>query len=234
MPWERRGVPRMTEAVQAVLDRIQRAIAGLAGRVEEHLLSAVKSVEMRDANLARRVHDDDATIDRLEVEIEEECLRILETFQPKADELRLVIAVLKINHDLEAISDLAVTIADRAEFLAEHAPVPPPFPLEGMARAAFQMLRGALDALVAKNAKQAREVIVRDDEVDEMHRQAYRDVEREIRQNNEVVERMIQWLSVARNLERVADLASAIARDVVYLVEGRIVRHRSVEGAPKS
>jgi len=223
----------MKLAVEAVLDRIQRAIAGLAGRVEEHLLAAVKSVEMRDAVLARKVHDEDATIDRLEVEIEEECLRILETCQPKGDELRLVIAVLKINHDLEAISDLAVTIADRAEFLAEHAPVPPPFPLEGMARAAFQMLRGALDALVAKNAVQAREVILRDDEVDEMHRQAYRDVEREIRQNNDLVERMIQWLSVARNLERVADLASAIARDVVYLVEGRIVRHRSLESAPR-
>ena len=223
----------MKLAVEAVLDRIQRAIAGLAGRVEEHLLSAVKAVEMRDAILARKVHDDDATIDRLEVEIEEECLRILESYQPRGDELRLVIAVLKINHDLEAISDLAVTIADRAEFLAEHAPVPPPFPLEGMARAAFQMLRGALDALVAKNAVQAREVILRDDEVDEMHRQAFRDVEREIRQNNELVERMIQWLSVARNLERVADLASAIARDVVYLVEGRIVRHRSVESAPR-
>ena len=214
------------------LEKVQRSLAGLAGRVEEQVLAAVRAIETRDADLAGRVRNGDDVIDRLEVEIEEECIRILERHHPAGSDLRLLIAVLKINHDLEQIADLAVNTSDRARFLAQHEPVAFPFPLERMAQRASSMLRGSLDALVAKNAEQALAVCAADDEVDAIHRQAYLEVEQRARQNANQVDRLIHHLSVARNLERIGDLASNIARDVVYMVEGHIVRHRLVQARP--
>jgi len=158
--------------------------------------------------------------------MEEECLKVLALHQPVAVDLRLLVAVLKINNDLERIGDLAVNIARRAHFLASHPQVEAPFDLPGMARMTQAMLHDSLDAVVSMDTALARRVCEADDEVDATHRQTYGLVRDEIRAHPEQVDALTQILSTSHHLERIGDLATNIAEDVIYMAEGRIVRHR--------
>jgi phosphate transport system protein len=211
------------------IEKLKKMILSLSAMAEERVQRAVKALEGRDEALAQRVVDSDYEIDKKEVDVEEECLKILALHQPVAIDLRLIIAVLKINNDLERVADLAVNIAERAVFLATQPRLPMWFNFSQMAEMAQAMLHKSLDALVNLDAKLAREVCAEDDEVDAMNRQTYLQVQDGIRRHPERMESLIHLLSVSRHLERIADHATNIAEDVIYMCEGEIVRHRSEE-----
>ena len=209
------------------LNNLKEHSLALAAEVEESVRMAVKALDERNSSLASRVIDYDHTIDRKEVALEEECLKILALHQPVAVDLRFVVSVLKLNSDLERIGDLAVNIAERAQFLSGREPVAIPMNFNGMAETAREMLRKALDALVNMDIKIAREVLAADDQVDAINREMFVQVQNGIRQHPEQMESLIHLLSAARHLERVADHATNIAEDVIYMVDGEIVRHRA-------
>jgi phosphate transport system protein len=186
---------------------------------------SVASIESRDCAVAQRVLEADATIDRTEVDVEEECLKILALHQPVAVDLRYIVAVLKINNDLERIGDLSVNIAERTIFLCERPAIPAPFDFDGMCRKTLEMLRGSLDALMEMNAERAQAVLAADNEVDAINREMYAKICAALRRNPDHAEVLLSYLSAARQLERIADSSTNIAEDVIYLIEGRIVRH---------
>ncbi|MBT6716503.1 MAG: phosphate signaling complex protein PhoU, partial [Nitrospina sp.] len=166
-------------------------------------------------------------IDQREVYVEEECLKILALHQPVANDLRLIIAILKINNDLERIADLSVNIAERAVYLSTQARVELPFDLQDMAQKVRSMLKRSLDSLVNRDDKLARQVCEDDDAVDDLNREMYGCVERAIKKDPDNLNSYIQLLSASRYLERMADHATNIAEDVIYLVTGEIIRHGS-------
>ena len=219
----------MTTHLQREMEAIKRELLAIGGLAEESVWKAVRAVNERDEDLARKVLDADAEIDRREVEMEEECLKVLALHQPVAVDLRLLVSVLKINNDLERIGDLAVNIARRARYLATHAVVEAPFDLPGMARLAQGMLHDSLDAVVNMDADAARDICARDDELDAIHRQTYDLVRDEIRANPDQLDALTHILSTSNHLERIGDLATNIAEDVIYMVEGQIVRHQQVD-----
>ena len=216
----------MTIHLQREIERLKKHILRLSAVVEESFQRAVKSLEERDSYLAQLVMESDFEIDKMEVEIEEECLKILALYQPVTVDLRFIVAVLKINNDLERIGDLAVNIAERAAFLATQERINIPFDFSGMARKAKSMLKRSLDALMKMDALLAREVCASDDEVDAMNREMYMLVQEGIRNQPEHLEGLIHVLSASRHLERIADHATNIAEDVIYMIKGEIVRHR--------
>ncbi len=215
----------MTTHLINELNSLKRRTFSLVALVEDNLSSAVKAVGQRDEKLALEVVQNDIEIDGVEVEVEEECLKLLALHQPVAIDLRFIIAVLKLNNDLERIGDLAVNIAERAIFLSKTPPVPVPFDFEAMAEKATQLLRQCLDALVNHDVEAASAVCLADDEVDAINRKMYEQVKAAILQHPDHLNALINLLSVSRHLERIADHATNIAEDVIYLVEGRIARH---------
>ena len=217
----------MPKHLQHALDKLKRSIFSLSGMVEESVRDAVRALDRRDSRLAQKVIDADLEIDHAEVDVEEEGLKILALHQPVAIDLRFIVAVLKINNDLERIGDLAVNIAERAQFLATHEKVDIPFDFAGMAEKAQAMVKQSLDALVNLDAGAALAVCAADDEVDAMNRQMYLQVGEGIREHPDQVESLTHLLSVSRHLERIADHATNIAEDVIYMVRGEIVRHQA-------
>jgi len=224
----------MTKHFQNEIQRLKKKILHLAALVEEALQMAVDSVAHRNVELADRVIDGDPVIDALEIEVEEDCLKILALHQPVAADLRYIVAVLKINNDLERIADLAVNIAERAKVLAVRPSLEVPFDLTSMLGATLRMVRTSVDSLVAENVQEAHQVRLEDDAVDEFHRTAFRQVQQQIRRQPESVEYLVCLLTVSRNLERIADHATNIAEDVIYMIEGEIVRHQDLSSNPLS
>jgi len=209
------------------IGKLKKMLLSLCDVVESRFLQAVKSIKEKDSALARKVIEADVEIDQMEITLEEECLKILALYQPVAIDLRFIITALKINSDLERIGDLAVNIAERSEFLAKQQKVDIPFDLDKMAEKTQLMLRNSLEALVDMNCDLARKVCADDDEVDNMNRRMFEIVQDRIRAHPEHIEPLIHLLSASRHLERIADHATNIAEDVVYMVEGKIVRHKA-------
>jgi len=215
----------MSVHLETQTTKLKNRILALSAIVEEAVHRAVKAVTERDPALAREVIDGDPEVDHMEVEIEEECLKVFALYQPVATDLREVVAVLKINNDLERIADLAVNIGERAITLAENEPVTIPYDLPAMADKAMEMLRNCLDALVRMDPVLAREVCKADEVVDEMNCAAAQKSRSVMKEHPEHLEQMLNLLLVARHLERVADLSTNIAEDVIYSCQGIIVRH---------
>ncbi len=216
----------MAVFLQRQIQTIKKMLLTLGAACEEQVRDATRAVTARDADLAERVILGDKKIDLLEVDIEEECLHTLALHQPVAFDLRYVVAVLKMNNDLERIGDHASNIAQQARYLIGIGQVDEtPFDLPGMARRAEQMLRHALDAVVNIDVELAREVRVLDDEVDIMHASMYKRAVELIRENPDHAEQMVHYINVSRMLERIADHACNIAKDVLYITEGEIPRH---------
>jgi len=205
---------------------LKKDILTLGTMAELAVQEATAAIEARDAARAQRVIDNDIKLDEMEVQVEESCLKILALYQPVATDLRFIVAVLKINNDLERVGDLAVNVAERAAFLATRPPVDISFDFDAMARKAQAMLQKSLDSLVNLNAELAHEVCAADDEVDELNRQMYRIVKDMIPAQPQHTESLIHMFSATRHLERIADHATNIAEDVIYMIEGRIIRHR--------
>ncbi|MFZ2145955.1 MAG: phosphate signaling complex protein PhoU [Sedimentisphaerales bacterium] len=217
----------MTIHMKREIEKLKKMLLALCEVVEKAFLQAVQSIKTRDAKLARKVLEADTYIDHMEVDVEEECLKMLALYQPVAIDLRFIITVLKINNDLERIGDLAVNIAERSEYLAGQQEIDVPFDLEKMAEKTQSMLRSSLQALVSMNCDLARKVCAADDEVDNMNRQMFFILQDRIRTHPEQTEPLIHLLSASRHLERVADHATNIAEDVIYMIEGQIARHRT-------
>jgi len=212
--------------VHTEIEHLKNELLELGALIEERVALAVKSISSRDRRLAQKVIDGDTEIDQLEVELEENCLKTLALHQPVAVDLRVIIAVLKINSDLERVGDFAVDIAERGVYFATHAEVTHPFDFLDMANKAQQMLRKSLDALVNLDITLAKEVCAADDAVDDIHRNMFQLVEKAIKIHPHHTEQYLNYLSVSRYLERIADHATNIAEDAIYIVEGYVVRHR--------
>lgn len=224
----------MSVHMQLEIDKIKRMVLALSALVEERLRQAVKALHTRDAELARTVIRGDSDIDDVEVDVEEECLKTLALHQPVASDLRYIVAVLKITNDLERIGDLAVNIARKAIAFTGQTQFQFPFDLAEISRESQAMLRNSLDSLVNLDTKLAREVCARDFYVNQLKRAIRARAEEVIRANPENVGLLLKLTAAGRNLERVADLATNIAEDVVYLVDGQIIRHRGeLEAAGK-
>jgi len=216
----------MTLHFQREVDHLKGQLLHLCAVVEDSLQKAARAMERRDMKLAAEVIDGDAEIDLLEVELEEECLKILALHQPVAIDLRFVVTAMKINNDLERVGDLTANIAERAVDLGPGDGTELPIRFDEMVRVTLGMLKQSIDALVNLDAGLADEVRRTDDEVDRMHREVFHRA-RELLERSEVPAAVVLSLvSVSRQLERIADHATNIAEDVIYMVQGTIARHR--------
>jgi len=209
------------------VENLKKQILALSARVEDNVYRAVQALSERNSAVAEEVIKSDIGIDETEVAIEEECLKVLALHQPVAIDLRFIIAILKINNDLERMGDLAVNIAERAMFLATRERPDIPIDLPLMAEKTKAMMKKSLDALMKQDAKLAYEVLETDDEIDAMNRDMYAKIQEAIRRKPEQLESLIHLLSCSRHLERIADHATNIAEDVIYMIDGVIVRHRA-------
>jgi phosphate transport system protein len=207
------------------LEKLKKRILSLGALVEERVYLAIKAIESRDSDLAARIIQSDYEIDETEVEVEEECLKILALYQPVAIDLRFIVAVIKINNDLERIGDEAVNIAERIQSIAKRSTFSFHFDYTEMAEIAAAMLKQSLDALVNMDIDTAFRVITMDDEVDDIQSRAYSEIKQAMREHPEEMTYLINLYLISRHLERVADHATNIAEEVVYLIEGEIIRH---------
>jgi phosphate transport system protein len=215
----------MTKHFRKELESIKKRILTLGALVEDRVRLAAQAVDQIDAEIAQRIIKADYEVDEMEVEIEEECLKVLALHQPVAVDLRFIVAVIKINNDLERIGDQAVNIAQRVEVIAKRPKPPFMFDYAEMGQKAQRMLKMSLDALVNLDVDIAYKVITMDDEVDQIKKDAYDKIKQAIKDLPERVGYYINLLLISRHLERLADHATNIAEEVIYLVEGEIYRH---------
>ncbi len=208
------------------IDCLKRSLLVVGAAVEENVQKAMLAVRRRDIELARQVIEADHEIDRLEVQTEEECLKALALYQPVAQDLRFVVAALKMTDELERMGDLAANIAKRAISLAERPSVALVFEFDDMATRTVWMVKQALSALIERDTELAREVWLADDAVDAIHAGAQVAIKQALRAHPADADQWVDWLVVERFTERLADQAKSIAKDVLYMVEGEIVRHQ--------
>src|SRR5262245_4047194 len=216
----------MSKHLERDLDNLQRDILALAASVETAIHKAIRALQERDSALAQQVIAGDAAIDEEENHVEEECLKTLALYQPVAIDLRRITAVLKINTDLERMGDLAEDMAERALQLAQPPFIAVPDDLQRMADVTATMVRQSLDAVSNLDARLARAVCRMDDVVDRFNHDIIEELVRSMQSAPELVRPGLSLFSATRHLERIADHATNIAEDVIYLVEGEIVRHR--------
>jgi len=205
---------------------LRRQILTMGAAVEQRVRDAVNALLNRNAELAQQVRRSDGEINSMEIDIEEECLKILALTQPVAGDLRFVLAVMRINQNFERIGDLAKSIAKRTLDLLEQGYVDIPNPIEHMCREAQHMLENVLTSLSDQNVELARRVRAADDRVDDLQREVFVWARNEIPSHVEHTEAAIDFLSIARKLERVGDMSTNIAEEVIFLSEGTLVRHQ--------
>ncbi len=205
---------------------IHQQMMNLFGIVEKMIDDATRVLCEKRVELAEDVIANDRIVNTAEVEIEEECLKILALHQPVAGDLRRITTVLKINVELERMADLACNISERAESLHQHPFFPVPALLPEMVQQATAMVRLALNSFVDSNVAMARDVIERDLAVDQHNYRIIDELKTLMKQDSQLVEPALHCFSAARHIERIADLAENIAEDVIYLVDGEIVRHK--------
>ena len=215
----------MPKHLQRDLDSLKKKLLTMGDLVEDATNKAIAALGQRRPELAEEVLEGDDVIDRTEVELEEDCLKVLALHQPVATDLRFVISVLKVNNDLERMGDLAINIAERAKYLSTHPPIDVPLDFDRMLELVRGMVRDSLAALVERDVVVARRVLGTDDEVDAINSAMFNAIEERIREEPDSCRRAIHLLSASRHLERIADLATNIAEDIVFLVEGEVVRH---------
>ena len=208
------------------LDNLQRDLIALAGLVEDAIHKSIRALQTRNVALAREVIECDAQIDSEDNHVYEECLKILALHQPVATDLRRIVSVMMITTDLERMGDLAEEIAERAISLTGTASVPIPEKLQRMADLTTMMVRQSLDSFVNLNYTQAERVRRMDDEVDRYNDEIIQELIKAMQSNPEMVDPGLSMFSATRHLERIADHATNIAEDVIYLIGGELVRHR--------
>jgi phosphate transport system protein len=216
----------MSVLMEREIDKLKKKILSIGTLVEENVRRSIQTIKNTDKKIVEEVIQIDDRIDQCEVEIEEECLKILALHQPVAIDLRFIIAVLKINNDLERVGDHAVNIVNHTIALHQKHPGRLDFDFKEMVDKVQKMLKNSLDALVNLDAELATKVVSADDEVDDLHRQMYVKVEESIKTDKESTGYMMNMMQISRNLERIADLSTNIAEDVYYMINGDIIRHK--------
>ncbi len=211
------------------MERLHRDIVSMCSTVEENISEAVSGLQNRSSGLAEELAVRDREVNQLDIRIEEECLKILALYHPVANDLRRVAAVSKITGELERVGDLAVNIAERSASLAMFPEFPMPSRLNEMAAVALAMLHSSIDAYVEMDADKARDVVAQDDIVDNLNDELIKELRQDMVSKSALVEPGMHLFSVIRHIERVADHATNIAEDVVYLIEGEIIRHRGAQ-----
>jgi phosphate transport system protein len=219
----------MSLHLQRDLERLHHEVLAQAGRVEQMIFDSVKALCNRRYDLIASVRSQDDIVDKKEVELEEECLKLLALHQPVASDLRRVTTVLKLNADLERIADLACNIVERADAIQEFPYFPTPEELGAMAENATEMLRMALDAFVSSDTKTAARVMQLEARVDEQNREIICELEVLLRQDPSLVQPALHVFSAARHIEEVADHAENIAEEVIYMIDGEIIRHKHTQ-----
>jgi phosphate transport system protein len=215
----------MSKHLERDLERLQKRIVGFAGLVEEAAYKAVQALRDHDRTAAAEVIDGDEAIDRAENEIAEECLKLLALHQPVAGDLRRIATTFMITTDLERMGDLARHIGEAAVTLASP-PVPIPSRLTQMTEVSLSMVRQSLDAFVRLDSQLARKVVRMDDSVDQFNDDLIAELTAKMKQSPDFIDPGLTLFTVVRHLERIADHATNIAEDVIYLIEGEIVKHR--------
>lgn len=208
------------------LEIVKRDLLAMGSMIEGAVNKAITALIARRPRLAQDVIQGDNAIDLQEIAIDDDCLKLLALHQPVANDLRFVVAVMKVNNDLERMGDLAVNMAERALYLSTHEPIEVPGDFARMVDSVQAMLRKSLASLVNLDAQAARLVCEQDSEVDAIHRAMFVQLQLLMVRDSTTVKRAVQMLSVSRYLERIADLATNIAEDVVFMVEGEVIRHR--------
>ncbi|MHB8883338.1 MAG: phosphate signaling complex protein PhoU [Thermodesulfovibrionales bacterium] len=210
------------------LQHVKEKLLRMGSLVEDSIKHSVQALVERDNDLARKIIDRDRMVNTLDVEIDEESIRLIALKQPMAGDLRFITTAMKITSDLERMGDLAVNIAERALELNEEPILKPYIDIPKMREIAQGMTRDALDAFVRKDKKLAMEVIMRDDAVDDLKHDVLEELAFLMAQNPSTVSRAMKISFVAQYLERIADHATNIAEMVIYLVEGKIIRHMAL------
>jgi len=214
------------------LSDLKEKLLTMASHAETAVKNAIEALIHRDYDLACRVREQDAILDRFEVEVDEAAIHLLAK-APLASDLRLITVAMKISQNLERVGDEASKISNRARDLAEETPLKLALEIPKMATLALQMLKGALDAFVNHDPDAARTLIPRDKEVDALNKQVYRELASHMVQNPDTVTRCLHLMVVAKSLERIADHATNIPEEVVYLYEAKDIRH-TAKGITKS
>ncbi|HEX7051616.1 MAG TPA: phosphate signaling complex protein PhoU [Longimicrobiales bacterium] len=214
---------------QDELDRLKSLLVRMAGLAEEAVRLAVEALLERDREKAERVIRRDSEIDRLELDIDDQAISLLALQQPFAKDLRFITMAMKISNDLERVGDHAVNIAQEVEHLLETPRFPPLPEIEEMTHLASAMLNDALAAFIRGDSETARATVLRDDRVDELHDNVFRILLTHMLEDPRRIGAGMDLLLVSRNLERIADLATNVAEDVVFLVEGRTIKHHAEE-----
>ncbi len=217
----------MTTHFERDLDSLEQELLSVSSDVQGIITKSCRALREGRPVGAKAILQLEDEINRREVKIEEECLKILALHQPVAIDLRRIAAVMKINAELERIADLSVNVLERAQSLAEFPDFHIPLTLDKMAQIATSMVQQSLHAFVSLSTHSARDVLERDDEVDALNVQLIEELRADMRQNPDIVEPALHFFSAARQIERIADHATNIAEDVVYLVDGEIARHGS-------
>jgi phosphate transport system protein len=207
------------------LEELKQRLLWMAGLAEKSVHQAVQALFEKNEDMARKVLEEEATINEMQIEIDDRVLRLLALQQPMAVDLRFILSISRINNDLERIGDQAVNIAQSALRVLRHPQVKPYVDLPRMSALAEGMVRDSLNALVQRDAELARSVLVRDDEVDRLRDQIFRELLTYMMENSAVIFPAFELILVAKNLERIGDHATNIAEDVIYMVAGRDVRH---------
>ena len=215
----------MERHLDVELALVRDDLVRMAGLAEAAIGLAVKALVSRDAEMARQVIASDDGINALEVEIDERCLRTMALYQPEAKDLRFLAMTLKINNDLERMGDQAVNIAERTLELLHEPLLKPLIDIPRMAELAQRMVKDSLDAFVQQDVQRARGVCRQDDEVDRLDDQIFRELLTYMMQDPRSIARAVHLILVSRHLERIADHATNIAEDVIYLAEGKTIKH---------
>jgi len=213
------------------LEALKQRLLAMGALVEDRVRRAIHALVERKQELAEEVVARDREVNDLQIEIDDRCVKLLALQQPMATDLRLITAAMKINADLERMGDQAVNIAENTMKLLPHPPLKPLIDIPRMAEVAESMTRDALDAFVRKDAELARQVLVRDDEVDSLKDQVFRELLTYMMADPGTIQRALSLILISRNLERIADHATNIAEDVIFLVEARDVRHHRENGS---
>jgi phosphate transport system protein len=217
----------MAKHFQRELEKIKKMLLSLGAMVEDRVRLATLAIKEWNAEQAEIIIRSDIEIDEMEVEVEEECLKVMALHQPVAVDLRFLVVVIKINNDLERIGDEAVNIARRVKTIVKFEEHGASFDYSEMAEKAGKMLKMSLDALVNLDDDLAWQVVTLDDEVDLIQTEAYEQIKREMFASSDQLKYWINVFLISRHLERLADHATNIAEEVIYLIEGEIVRHET-------
>jgi phosphate transport system protein len=211
------------------LAEVKDSLLRMSALAEQSVTGALSALQKRDSDLAKKIDTDDTLIDELQMELDEQCIQLIALRQPRARDLRFIIMTMKIAAELERIGDQAVNISHRVEELNEEPLLKPLVDIPRMAEKALSMIHDALDSFVYEKPELAREIIQRDDEVDLLNRQLHRELTSYMVEDPKTITRALNLMSIAHNLERIADHAVNVGEEIIYIYEARDIRHRHDE-----